>query len=33
MELIENKTFDQERALYNIQNTIVRACIFAGPDD
>ena len=33
MELIENKTFDQERALYNIQNTIVRACTFAGPDD
>ncbi len=33
MELIENKTFDRERALYNIQDTVVRACTFAGPAD
>ena len=33
MELIENKTFDLERALYNIQDTVVRACTFAGPAD
>ncbi len=33
MDLIENKTFDRERALYNIRNTLVRNCIFAGPGD
>ena len=31
--MIENKTFDLERALYNIQDTVVRACTFAGPAD
>ena len=31
--IIENKTFDEERALYNIQNTEVRNCTFAGPQD
>lgn len=33
MNLIENQTFDRERALYNIQNTLVRACTFSGPAD
>ncbi len=33
MNVIENKTFDNERALYNIQHTIVKGCTFAGPAD
>ena len=33
MNIIENKTYDTERALYNIQNTTVRGCVFAGPAD
>ncbi len=33
-QIIENQTFDEERALYNIQNTLkVRNCTFAGPQD
>ena len=31
--LIENKTFDEERALYNLKDTEVRNCTFAGPQD
>ena len=30
---IENEQFDEERALYNLTNTLVRDCIFAGPAD
>ncbi|MBR4555681.1 MAG: DUF3737 family protein [Ruminococcus sp.] len=33
MNLIENKTFDQERALYNIKDTLVKDCTFAGAAD
>lgn len=33
IKMIENKTFDEERALYNVKNTEVRHCIFAGPQD
>ena len=33
MKLIENQTFDHERALYNIRDTIVKGCTFAGPAD
>lgn len=33
MELIENKNYDEERALYNIKDTEVKNCIFAGPQD
>ena len=33
MNLIENKTFDQERALYNIRDTLVKGCTFAGAAD
>ena len=33
MKTIENQTFDTERALYNIKDTQVRNCIFAGPAD
>lgn len=33
MNLIENKTFDQERALYNIRDTLVKDCTFAGAAD
>ena len=33
MELIENKIYDEERALYNIKDTKVENCIFAGPAD
>ena len=32
-EIIENKKFDEERALYNLKNAEVRNCIFAGPKD
>lgn len=32
-ESILNKTFDEERALYNIKNTEVINCTFAGPAD
>ncbi len=32
-EIIENKTFDEERALYNLKDTEVRNCTFAGPQD
>ena len=30
---IENEQFDEERALYNLTNALVRDCIFAGPAD
>ena len=30
---IENKTFDEERALYNLCDTDVKDCVFAGPAD
>jgi len=33
MNLIENKTFDEERALYGIQGTRVISCSFDGPAD
>ncbi len=33
MELIENKVYDNERALYNIKDTEVKDCTFAGPAD
>lgn len=33
MEIIENKKYDEERALYNLKNTEVRNCIFAGEQD
>lgn len=33
MELVENKTFDQERALYGTRNLLVRHCQFDGPAD
>ena len=33
MKIIENLTFDEERALYNLNDTEVRNCIFAGPAD
>ena len=32
-EWIENKTFDEERALYNLKHTDVVNCTFAGPAD
>lgn len=32
-EPIINQTFDEERALYNLKNTEVADCIFAGPAD
>ena len=31
--VIENQQFDEERALYNLQNTLVSNCNFAGPAD
>ena len=31
--IIQNQQFDQERALYHLQNTLVRDCVFAGPAD
>lgn len=33
MKIIENKTFDRERALYNTCETTVKNCVFAGPED
>jgi len=30
---IERQSFDQERALYHLQNTAVEDCVFAGPAD
>ena len=33
MTTIENKTFDQERALYAAQDLLVRNCSFDGPAD
>lgn len=32
-EIIENKTFDQERALYNSNGLLVKNCRFDGPAD
>lgn len=32
-EIIENKTFDEERALYNLKDTEVKNCTFAGKAD
>ena len=33
MDMIENMTYDCERALYNIRDTHVKGCTFAGPAD
>lgn len=33
MDLIENKTYDEERALYNLKDAKVTGCTFAGPAD
>lgn len=33
MQVIENQTFDEERALYGIQNAVIDQCIFDGPAD
>jgi hypothetical protein len=30
---ISGQQFDQERALYNLRNTLVKDCVFAGPAD
>lgn len=33
MEKIESKTFDEERALYNLKDAEINNCTFAGPKD
>lgn len=33
MKTIENRTFDDERALYNLKDTLVKNCTFSGPKD
>lgn len=33
MKLIENQTFDGERALYGSRDILVKDCSFAGPAD
>ena len=33
MEVIKNKRFDEERALYNLTDARVEACVFAGEAD
>jgi len=33
IDIIENQTFDEERALYNAKDTLVKKCVFAGPKD
>ena len=32
-KIIENQTFDEERALYGEKDLIVRSCRFGGPAD
>lgn len=32
-KLIKDSQFDKERALYNLQDAIVKSCVFAGPAD
>ena len=31
--MVENEQFDEERALYNLQEADVKNCVFAGPAD
>ena len=33
MRTIQNQTFDEERALYGLRETLVRDCTFDGPAD
>ncbi len=33
MKVMENKTYDEERALYNLKDATVKNCVFAGPKD
>jgi len=33
VNVVENKTYDEERALYNAKDTLVQHCTFAGPRD
>ena len=33
MNVVENKTMDQERALYGLRDTLVKSCVFDGPAD
>lgn len=33
MQIIDNQTFDEERALYGIQNAVIDQCVFDGPAD
>ena len=33
MKLIENKIYDEERALYNLKDTEIKNCIFKGKRD
>ena len=33
MNIIENQTFDEERSLYNLKDSEVKGCTFAGPAD
>ena len=33
VQIIENQTFDQERALYGSHDLTVRRCAFSGPAD
>ena len=33
MELYENLTLDEERALYHVENAQIRSCVFDGPAD
>lgn len=30
---INNQTFEEERSLYNVKNTLVKNCVFSGPKD
>lgn len=32
-QMINHQSFDEERALYHIQNAIIKDCVFAGPAD
>ena len=32
-QIIDEKQFDEERALYHLEDTCVQSCVFAGPED
>ena len=33
MNIVQNKTFDEERALYGSKDILIKDCLFDGPAD